>query len=121
MSTQDFDRPMPLLFLWEARDYQEAHKAQHGAYTDSFFELGKLGFVFDGSGSFNIHDPGVAPTERDRRQWQPKNSTVRYRILRATADHFHIQALDADGNPTHEVRAGMEQPQALPDPSRADS
>ena len=109
----DVERPMPLLFLWEALDYQEAFKAKNGSYTDSFFELGKLGFVFDGTGSFNINDPGIKPTEADRQVWQPKNSDVRYQITLATADTFHIQALDAHNRPTFEVRAGMKQPVAL--------
>ncbi len=109
----DHDRPMPLLFLWEALDYQEAFKAEHGVYSGSFYELGKLGFVFDGSGSFNIQDPGIRPTEQDLRAWRPKNSDVRYEITLATADTFHIVALDADGRPTFEVRAGMRKPVAL--------
>ena len=61
MSTQDFDRPMPLLFLWEARDYQEAHKAQHGAYTDSF-DL----FVSPHSRAFEVTPEGSATLAVER-------------------------------------------------------
>lgn len=100
----------PVLFLRFASNYMEDYKNEFHHYPNSWFQLGQIGFAFDGSGNWHITDSDISPTEENQEFWRPKNSRFIYRLVPSHPDKFTIQALDKKSRPFCEIRSGEKEP-----------